>query len=53
MICGRCGWFTPLAAADNARQHIERDLHDGIQQHLVALSLRVAIERGTHLEKTT
>jgi signal transduction histidine kinase len=31
-------------AADDARRKIERDLHDGVQQHLVALSLHV---RGT------
>ena len=28
-----------LAAADDTRQRIERDLHDGVQQHLVALEL--------------
>jgi signal transduction histidine kinase len=30
-----------VAAADDARRHIERDLHDGAQQHLVALGLEV------------
>jgi signal transduction histidine kinase len=30
-----------LAAADEARRHIERDLHDGAQQRLVALTLAV------------
>jgi signal transduction histidine kinase len=29
-----------VAAADEARQRIERDLHDGIQQRLVGLTLR-------------
>jgi signal transduction histidine kinase len=29
-----------VAAADEARRRIERDLHDGIQQRLVALTLR-------------
>ena len=29
-----------VAAADEARRRIERDLHDGIQQRLIALSLR-------------
>jgi PAS domain S-box-containing protein len=28
-------------AADDARRKIERDLHDGVQQHLVSLALRV------------
>ena len=28
-----------VAAADEARRRIERDLHDGIQQHLVSLTL--------------
>jgi len=30
-----------VAAADHARQRLERDLHDGIQQRLVALSLEL------------
>jgi signal transduction histidine kinase len=30
-----------VAAGDEARRRIERDLHDGAQQHLVTLSLRV------------
>jgi PAS domain S-box-containing protein len=33
-------------AADDARRRIERDLHDGVQQHLVSLALHV---RGTVL----
>jgi signal transduction histidine kinase len=28
-----------VAAADETRRRIERDLHDGIQQHLVSLML--------------
>ena len=30
-----------VAAADTARRHIERDLHDGAQQRLVSLALRL------------
>jgi signal transduction histidine kinase len=30
-----------VAASDEARRRIERDLHDGAQQHLVALALRL------------
>jgi signal transduction histidine kinase len=30
-----------IAAGDEARRRIERDLHDGAQQHLVALALRL------------
>ncbi|MFG1992117.1 histidine kinase [Actinoplanes sp. NPDC048988] len=30
-----------VAAADEARRRIERDLHDGAQQRLVALALRL------------
>ena len=32
-----------VQAADEARRRIERDLHDGAQQHLVALALRLGI----------
>ncbi len=40
-----------VAAADSARRRIERDLHDGAQQHIVALAVRVKlasqlVERG-------
>jgi signal transduction histidine kinase len=28
-----------VAASDDARRRIERDLHDGVQQHLVSLGL--------------
>jgi signal transduction histidine kinase len=41
-----------VAAGDDARRRIERDLHDGAQQHLVSLALtlrlaRLATEDGT------
>jgi signal transduction histidine kinase len=32
-----------VAAADEARRHIERDLHDGVQQRLVSLALGVRL----------
>jgi PAS domain S-box-containing protein len=35
-----------VAAADAARRRIERDLHDGAQQRLVALTLDVKVARG-------
>src|ERR687892_862203 len=35
-----------VEAADNARRKIERDLHDGAQQRLVALALEVRMARG-------
>jgi signal transduction histidine kinase len=31
-----------VAASDDARRRIERDLHDGVQQHLVSLGLELA-----------
>ncbi|MET7398704.1 GAF domain-containing protein [Dactylosporangium sp. NPDC005572] len=31
-----------VRAADRARQQLERDLHDGIQQHLIALAIELA-----------
>ena len=34
-------------AADGARQKIERDLHDGAQQHLVALRVKLELARET------
>jgi signal transduction histidine kinase len=39
-----------VAAADEARRHLERDLHDGIQQRLVSLgfALRTAQESVPH-----
>ncbi|GAA1275661.1 hypothetical protein GCM10009609_43360 [Pseudonocardia aurantiaca] len=36
-----------VAAADDARRRIERDLHDGTQQRLVALSLALRLARST------
>jgi signal transduction histidine kinase len=35
------------AAADDARRRIERDLHDGTQQRLVALSLELRLAQST------
>jgi signal transduction histidine kinase len=35
-----------VAAADEARRRIERDLHDGAQQRLVALALRLRMVAG-------
>jgi PAS domain S-box-containing protein len=35
-----------IEAADAARRKIERDLHDGAQQHLVALALEVRLARA-------
>lgn len=32
-----------LAAADAERQHIEQDIHDGVQQRLTALRIRLAL----------
>ena len=36
-----------VAAADDARRHIERDLHDGTQQRLVALGLTLRMAQAT------
>jgi signal transduction histidine kinase len=35
-----------VAAGDEARRRIERDLHDGAQQRLVALALRLRVEQS-------
>lgn len=35
-----------VAAADEARKKIERDLHDGVQQRLVALALQLRLARN-------
>jgi signal transduction histidine kinase len=35
-----------VAAADAARTRIERDIHDGAQQHLVALTVRLRLARA-------
>jgi signal transduction histidine kinase len=34
-----------VASADEARRRIERNLHDGVQQHLVALAVKVRLAR--------
>jgi signal transduction histidine kinase/PAS domain-containing protein len=36
-----------VAAADETRRRIERDLHDGTQQHLVSLALELRAARAT------
>jgi signal transduction histidine kinase len=36
-----------VTAADGARRHIERDLHDGTQQRLVAISLTLRLAQAT------
>jgi signal transduction histidine kinase len=36
-----------VAAADDARRRVERDLHDGTQQRLVSLSLGLRLARST------
>jgi len=40
-----------LAAGDVDRQRIERDLHDGVQQRLTALRIRLTIESGAFHER--
>ncbi|WP_326545095.1 ATP-binding protein [Mycolicibacterium sp. ND9-15] len=35
-----------IAAADEERRRLERDLHDGAQQHLVALSVLIGLARS-------
>jgi len=35
-----------VTAADDARRRLERDLHDGAQQHLVGLALTLRLARG-------
>ncbi len=42
-----------LAASDEARRRVERDLHDGIQQRLIALSLDVQTLRGHVFEEAS
>ncbi|MDH6113772.1 signal transduction histidine kinase [Kitasatospora sp. MAP12-15] len=37
-----------LAAADTERRRIERDLHDGTQQRLVAMAMKIGIARATN-----
>jgi signal transduction histidine kinase len=36
-----------VAAADDARRHIERDLHDGTQQRLVSVCLQLRLAQST------
>ena len=36
-----------IAAADEARRRIERDLHDGLQQRLVSLLLRAGLAEAS------
>ena len=36
-----------VAAADNTRRRIERDLHDGAQQHLISLALQLRTAHAT------
>lgn len=40
-----------ITAADEERRRLERDLHDGAQQHLVALSVLIASARNTDGDK--
>src|SRR5882757_6207043 len=37
-----------VAASDEARRRIERDLHDGAQQHLIALAVRLRFAAAPH-----
>jgi signal transduction histidine kinase len=37
-----------VAAGDAERRRVERDIHDGAQQRLVALALRLQVARRTH-----
>ena len=40
-----------ITAADEERRRLERDLHDGAQQHLVALSVLIGLSRNTNGDK--
>ena len=40
-----------VEAADAARRQIERDIHDGVQQHLVALAVRVRLIKQLQADK--
>ncbi|MGE2832674.1 sensor histidine kinase [Mycobacterium sp. SMC-4] len=40
-----------ITAADEERRRLERDLHDGAQQHLVALSVLIGLARNTSGDK--
>jgi signal transduction histidine kinase len=41
-----------ITAADEERRRLERDLHDGAQQHLVALSVLVGLARNAERDRT-
>jgi signal transduction histidine kinase len=40
-----------MTAADEERRRLERDLHDGAQQHLVALSVLIQLARNAERDK--
>jgi signal transduction histidine kinase len=40
-----------ITAADEERRRLERDLHDGAQQHLVALSVIIQLARNADLDR--
>lgn len=40
-----------ITAADEERRRLERDLHDGAQQHLVALSVLIQLARNSDRER--
>jgi signal transduction histidine kinase len=42
-----------VAASDQSRRRIERDLHDGAQQHLVAMAVRIGLARSILEEDPT
>jgi signal transduction histidine kinase len=42
-----------VAASDQSRRRIERDLHDGAQQHLVAMAVRIGLARSILEEDAT
>jgi signal transduction histidine kinase len=39
----RASWLRLVAAGESERRRLERDLHDGVQQRLVSLRIRLAI----------
>ena len=41
-----------ITAADEERRRLERDLHDGAQQHLVALSVLLQLARNAERDRT-
>ena len=40
-----------ITAADEERRRLERDLHDGAQQHLVALSVLIQLARNAERDR--